>query len=277
MPTKSAAVRGKKRVEPAKFGAGNELPVASNKDTVKTRCLLRAGALPCSSELDASSSRSALLWRSTLNVESTFMSSSKMFVHVCYRHCKIACQIGRVSARTLCSQTHFYKPGCALYLILTAPPTNSVGKTSLMNQYVNKKFSNQYKATIGADFLTKEVNVDDRLVTMQVDFGLHFRVVSAIGVACMEGGCLAALHWRRAGRSLLVPCSLQVMAQVVAIVRTVTHPACSCVPRPRPCAACLSADMGYSRAGAVPELGCCFLPGCGLLRVGFRRECGQDL
>jgi len=25
-----------------------------------------------------------------------------------------------------------------------------VGKTSLMNQYVNKKFSSQYKATIGA-------------------------------------------------------------------------------------------------------------------------------
>lgn len=45
---------------------------------------------------------------------------------------------------------------------------SSVGKTSLMNQYVNKKFSNQYKATIGADFLTKEVMVDDRLVTMQV-------------------------------------------------------------------------------------------------------------
>ena len=38
-----------------------------------------------------------------------------------------------------------------------------------MNQYVNKKFSNQYKATIGADFLTKEVQVDDRLVTMQVN------------------------------------------------------------------------------------------------------------
>ena len=32
---------------------------------------------------------------------------------------------------------------------------------------MNKKFSNQYKATIGADFLTKEVQVDDRLVTMQ--------------------------------------------------------------------------------------------------------------
>lgn len=55
---------------------------------------------------------------------------------------------------------HCYPDPCFLFL--------SVGKTSLMNQYVNKKFSNQYKATIGADFLTKEVMVDDRLVTMQV-------------------------------------------------------------------------------------------------------------
>lgn len=65
---------------------------------------------------------------------------------------------------------------------------SGVGKTSLMNQYVykdirrscsfstltlisrqvNKKFSASYKATIGADFLTKEVLVEDRLVTMQV-------------------------------------------------------------------------------------------------------------
>ncbi|KAI5109246.1 ras-related protein Rab-7a [Silurus meridionalis] len=45
---------------------------------------------------------------------------------------------------------------------------SGVGKTSLMNQYVNKKFSNQYKATIGADFLTKEVMIEDRLVTLQV-------------------------------------------------------------------------------------------------------------
>lgn len=44
----------------------------------------------------------------------------------------------------------------------------SVGKTSLMNQYVNRKFSNLYKATIGADFLTKDVMIDDRMVTMQV-------------------------------------------------------------------------------------------------------------
>lgn len=46
----------------------------------------------------------------------------------------------------------------------------SVGKTSLMNQYVNKRFSSQYKATIGADFLTKEVMIEDKLVTLQVCF-----------------------------------------------------------------------------------------------------------
>ncbi|GKV32472.1 hypothetical protein SLEP1_g41076 [Rubroshorea leprosula] len=45
---------------------------------------------------------------------------------------------------------------------------SGVGKTSLMNQYVHKKFSQQYKATIGADFVTKELQIDDRLVTLQV-------------------------------------------------------------------------------------------------------------
>ncbi|CAI5687936.1 unnamed protein product [Oreochromis niloticus] len=45
---------------------------------------------------------------------------------------------------------------------------SGVGKTSLMNQYAIKKFSNQYKATIGADFLTKEVMVDDRVVVLQI-------------------------------------------------------------------------------------------------------------
>ena len=37
-----------------------------------------------------------------------------------------------------------------------------------MNQYVNKKFSNQYKATIGADFLTKEAVVDGQQITLQI-------------------------------------------------------------------------------------------------------------
>lgn len=35
-------------------------------------------------------------------------------------------------------------------------------------RYVHKKFSQQYKATIGADFVTKELQIDDRIVTLQV-------------------------------------------------------------------------------------------------------------
>lgn len=79
--------------------------------------------------------------------------------------------------------------GCSAglsFVVLCLIVSLRVGKTSLMNQYVNKRFSNQYKATIGADLcvftavkqlsrnsytprsLTKEVMVDDRLVTMQV-------------------------------------------------------------------------------------------------------------
>ncbi|EPS64447.1 hypothetical protein M569_10334, partial [Genlisea aurea] len=45
---------------------------------------------------------------------------------------------------------------------------SGVGKTSLMNQYVYKKFNQRYKSTIGADFVTKELHIDDRLVTLQI-------------------------------------------------------------------------------------------------------------
>jgi len=66
---------------------------------------------------------------------------------------------------------------------------SSVGKTSLMNQYVNKKFTNQYKATIGADFLTKEVMVDDRIVTMQVWLSTCFELASNIFQSCRSLCC----------------------------------------------------------------------------------------
>lgn len=64
---------------------------------------------------------------------------------------------------------------------------SGVGKTSLMNQYVNKKFSSQYKATIGADFLTKEVQVDDRLVTMQIWDTAGQERFQSLGVAFYRG------------------------------------------------------------------------------------------
>ncbi|CAL5223294.1 g5785 [Coccomyxa viridis] len=64
---------------------------------------------------------------------------------------------------------------------------SGVGKTSLMNQYVNKKFSSQYKATIGADFLTKEMQVDDRLVTMQIWDTAGQERFQSLGVAFYRG------------------------------------------------------------------------------------------
>jgi len=43
-----------------------------------------------------------------------------------------------------------------------------VGKTSLMERFVASKFSAQYKATIGADFSTKDVLVGGDTVTLQL-------------------------------------------------------------------------------------------------------------
>ncbi|KAI8647838.1 vacuolar biogenesis protein [Parasitella parasitica] len=72
---------------------------------------------------------------------------------------------------------------------------SGVGKTSLMNQYVNKKFSNQYKATIGADFLTKEVLVDDRLVTMQIWDTAGQERFQSLGVAFYRGADCCVLAY----------------------------------------------------------------------------------
>jgi GTPase SAR1 family protein len=49
---------------------------------------------------------------------------------------------------------------------------SGVGKTSLMRNFVEHKFSMQYKATIGADFMTKELDLDSKLACMQV-YSLH--------------------------------------------------------------------------------------------------------
>ena len=45
---------------------------------------------------------------------------------------------------------------------------SNVGKTCLLQQFVNKQFSMSYKTTVGADFLSKEVTVEDESVTLQI-------------------------------------------------------------------------------------------------------------
>ncbi|XP_051117369.1 ras-related protein Rab7-like [Andrographis paniculata] len=64
---------------------------------------------------------------------------------------------------------------------------SGVGKTSLLNQYVHKKFSAQYKGTIGADFVTKEVQIDDKLVTLQIWDTAGQERFHSLGIAFYRG------------------------------------------------------------------------------------------
>lgn len=45
---------------------------------------------------------------------------------------------------------------------------SGVGKSALINRYVNQHFSGNYKPTIGTDLVSKEIFINDQLVTLQV-------------------------------------------------------------------------------------------------------------
>lgn len=79
-----------------------------------------------------------------------------------------------------------YRPKKVLLKVIILGDSG-VGKTSLMNQYVHKRFSNQYKATIGADFLTKEVMIGDRMVTLQIWDTAGQERFQSLGVAFYRG------------------------------------------------------------------------------------------
>ncbi|XP_077335186.1 ras-related protein Rab-7a-like isoform X3 [Lithobates pipiens] len=62
-----------------------------------------------------------------------------------------------------------------------------VGKSALMNQYVNSRFTNYYRATIGADFFTKELRLDDKLVTAQIWDTAGTERFQSLGAALYRG------------------------------------------------------------------------------------------
>uniref|UniRef100_A0A0D6R147 Uncharacterized protein n=1 Tax=Araucaria cunninghamii TaxID=56994 RepID=A0A0D6R147_ARACU len=64
---------------------------------------------------------------------------------------------------------------------------SGVGKTSMLTQYVYKRFTTQYKSTIGADFMTKELQVDDKLVTLQIWDTAGQERFQSLGVAFYRG------------------------------------------------------------------------------------------
>lgn len=59
-------------------------------------------------------------------------------------------------------------PKKRLHLKIIILGDSGVGKTSLLRQYINKQFIYQYKATIGADFLMKEIKIDNQIVQLQI-------------------------------------------------------------------------------------------------------------
>lgn len=57
----------------------------------------------------------------------------------------------------------------------------SVGKSCIIQQYVYQKFSDKYKSTLGADFFTHDVVIDNVPYTLQVGTG-YFRMSCRSGI-----------------------------------------------------------------------------------------------
>ena len=65
---------------------------------------------------------------------------------------------------------------------------SGVGKTSLMTRFVHHRFSSAYKATIGADFLTKDCVMEDgKTVTLQIWDTAGQERFQSLGVAFYRG------------------------------------------------------------------------------------------
>jgi small GTP-binding protein len=123
-----------------------------------------------------------------------------------------------------CTRIVYYSIVC-MYICACSPSRapsvvfslDSVGKTSLMNRYSTGTFTGQYKATIGADFLSKEnVVVTDgygqrHLVTLQIWDTAGQERFQSLGVGFYRGADAAMLayditdphsldnldHWRK--------------------------------------------------------------------------------
>eukprot|EP00826_Nyctotherus_ovalis_P045091 TRINITY_DN493_c0_g3_i15.p2 TRINITY_DN493_c0_g3~~TRINITY_DN493_c0_g3_i15.p2 ORF type:complete len:176 (-),score=55.27 TRINITY_DN493_c0_g3_i15:205-732(-) len=64
---------------------------------------------------------------------------------------------------------------------------SGVGKTSLLKQYVNKVFTGHYKITIGSDFLTKDLNVGEEQLKLQIWDTAGQEKYRSLGIAYYRG------------------------------------------------------------------------------------------
>eukprot|EP01097_Dermamoeba_algensis_P006438 TRINITY_DN4031_c0_g1_i1.p1 TRINITY_DN4031_c0_g1~~TRINITY_DN4031_c0_g1_i1.p1 ORF type:complete len:203 (-),score=26.91 TRINITY_DN4031_c0_g1_i1:107-715(-) len=68
-----------------------------------------------------------------------------------------------------------------------------VGKTSLMTQYVNQRVTEKHKATIGADFLTKDLVLEHYICTLQIWDTAGQEQFKSLGSAFYRGSDCCAL------------------------------------------------------------------------------------
>lgn len=64
---------------------------------------------------------------------------------------------------------------------------SGVGKSALMNQYVNNRFSCLYRATVGTDFLVKEIKLEKQQVTLQIWDTAGTERFQSLGAALYRG------------------------------------------------------------------------------------------
>ncbi|XP_034489058.1 ras-related protein Rab-7a-like isoform X3 [Drosophila innubila] len=70
-----------------------------------------------------------------------------------------------------------------------------------MHRYVNKTFTNVYRITIGADFSTKDIVINDRLITMQIWDTAGQERFQAMGSAFYRGADCCILVYDITNRS----------------------------------------------------------------------------
>ena len=103
-----------------------------------------------------------------------------------------------------------------------------------MNQYVSSRFSSQYKATIGADFLTKEILVDDKLVTLQIWDTAGQERFQSLGMAFYRGAdaCMLAYDITNPKRWVVCVCVCVCVCVLCAAVRRVRRASSAYSGRP---------------------------------------------
>lgn len=62
-----------------------------------------------------------------------------------------------------------------------------VGKTAILERYVNKVFTGSYKVTIGADFLTRDIELDGSKIKLQIWDTAGQEKYRSLGVAYYRG------------------------------------------------------------------------------------------